>query len=140
MSAQAPDKSRLRIKPETPAYTDAVLVALGKIKGTEAGRAVFRRLLDTRRVVTIEPPAPPTDPPNAWTKWRDPPGKIEGEIVIAFDPADWPARQGGMQSDVVLFGRLADAAAMAEGGNGLVAGGEEVAPEIAAYLRERPER
>jgi len=94
-------------------------------------------LRDTGRVVSIEPPAPATDPPNAGTKWRDPPGKIEGELVIAFDPADWPARQGAMQSDVVLLGRLADAAAMAEGGKRLVVEGEEASSEISAYLRER---
>jgi len=133
----ADSTSKLRIMPDSPAYTDAVLAALAKIKGTPAGRAVFRRLRDAGRVVTIEPPDQSTDPPNAWTKWRDPPGRVADELVIAFNPADWPAKTGKLPNDAILFGRLADAAEMAAGEPILDRATDPDSPEIAAYLRQR---
>jgi hypothetical protein len=134
---QTPGRSRLRIKPANPAYTDAVLAALAKIKSNAEGRVVFRRLRDAGSVVTIEPPDPPTDPPNAWTRWRDPPGRIEKELVIAFNPADWPARPGSLPCDAILFGRLADAAALAAGAPVHDQAADPDSTEIAAYLRQR---
>jgi len=129
---------RLRVKPANPAFTDAVLADVLRISKTSAGRALFRRVRDAGRVVTVERPEPPTEPPNAWTLPRDPDDRSATEMVIVYDPADWPvpAPLGSLPSDVVLFGRLEDAV-------GRPPGAEDPQSEPAvsramdAYLRER---
>jgi hypothetical protein len=134
-----PSTSRLRVKPVDARFTDAVLVDLLTMRRTATGRALFRRLRNACRVVTIEKPDPPIDPPNAWTRWRDPQTRNATEMVIVYDPANWPnsAPRGAPPSDAVLFGRLLDAAAMAEGAELPDATGDTLSPELTAYLRER---
>ncbi len=135
----APAVSRLRVKPADPGFVDAVMADLLAIRAAPCGRALFRRLRDTCEIVTIEKPDPPVDPPNAWTRLRDPANRSAREVVIVYDPADWanPALLAALPSDAVLFGRLADAAAMAEGGAVTAEAGDTVAPAIAVYLRDR---
>ncbi len=55
--------------------------------------------------------------------------------MIACDPADWPNAwlPDAPPSDVVLFGRLEDAVALATG----AASAAAVSAGLAAYLRER---
>lgn len=134
-----PGTSRLRVKPVDPQFTDAVLRDLLTIRRTPAGRALFRRLRHACRVVTIEKPNPPVDPPNAWTQSRDPATRASIEMVVVYDPADWPARapHSALSSDAVLFGRLLDAAAMAEGSELTEPIAGAVLPAIAGYLRDR---
>jgi hypothetical protein len=135
----APVEARLRVKPANPRFTDAVLADLIAIRRTATGRALFRRLRSACRLVTIEKPDPPIDPPNAWTRWRGPAGRGAMEMVIVYDPADWPhgSRLGALPSDAVLFGRLLDAAAMAEGTEPCDVSDGAVPPAIAAYLRDK---
>jgi hypothetical protein len=128
---------QLRLNPADPKFADAVLADIYRIRASAAGRALFRRLLDAGSSVTIDKPLPPTDPPNAWTRLVNP-ERRGGDAVIAYDPADWPERPGAaaLPSDVVLFGRLLDAVALATGSE--VAQTESgVPPEMEAYLRER---
>jgi hypothetical protein len=134
-----PGRSRLRVKPVDPHFTDAVLRDLLTIRRTSAGRALFRRLREVCRVVTIEKPNPPVDPPNAWTQSRDPTRRGAIEMVVVYDPADWPAKapHSALPSDAVLFGRLLDAAAMAEGAELPEPTDGAVSPVIAGYLRDR---
>lgn len=107
---------RLRIRPASAAFTDAVLADLTGIRTMPAGRALFAQLRAAGVSLTIEPPDPPTQPPNAWTRWADAPSRLGKEIVIAYDPADWPsATESNPSSSLeVLLGRLQDAAAMAQ--------------------------
>ena len=132
-------EARLRIDLATPVFTDSVLSDLDGIRRTAAGRALFRRLRDLGRTVTIEKPDPPTDPPNAWTLPRDHGSGRSAEIVIVYDPANWPnpAWPGCPPSDVVLFGRLLDAAALAAGGKPAAEPEPADATALDAYLRER---
>lgn len=132
-----PPRGRLRVMPANPRFIDAVLADLLAIRQTATGRAVFRRLRNAGRVVTIEQPNPPTDPPNAWTWLRSPHSRGKAEIVIVYDPADWPnhASRCLLTSDAILFGRLLDAVGVAVGAGGVDANVES--PEMSAYLRER---
>ncbi len=130
--------SRLRVKPAGPAFTHAVFADLTAIRETASGRAVFRRLRDAGVIVTIERPDPPTEPPNAWTRPREI-GVTGSEIVIVYDPANWPSacQPNSGSSDIILFGRLDDAAAIA---NGLEVQAEPIGAASAAmeaYMRER---
>jgi hypothetical protein len=105
-------RPRLRIDLGHPMFTDKVLADVERIRQTAAGRALFRRLSHTGRGVSIERPKSATIPPNAWT--LRPVAGRETDIVIVYDPLDWPGPEpyGSLPSDVVLFGRLEDAAAM----------------------------
>jgi len=131
----APASGQLRVKPASPRFTDAVLGDVLRISQTPVGRALFRRVRDAGPTVTIVQLDPPTNPPNAWTAL--PRGLADGrtEIVIACDPADWPNAwlPDAPPSDVVLFGRLEDAVALATG----AAPAAAVSAGLAAYLRER---
>jgi hypothetical protein len=113
---------RLHVALGDPSFTDSVLSDVDRIRRTAAGRMLFRSLSEAGRSVCIEPPEPPTDPPNAWTLPRD-----GTEFVVMYDPADWPGPLGHLPSDVVLFGRLADVIAMVSGGS----------PAMGNYLAER---
>ncbi len=115
-SPHAKVAARLRIKPVSPAFADAVLSDLLRMRETSIGRALFRRVLAAGRLVTIEKPAPPTDPPNAWSYLRQPDNAGTPEIVIVYDPADWPnpAMPHPLPSDAVLFAVLEDAIAALE--------------------------
>jgi hypothetical protein len=115
-----------------------VFADINRIRASAAGRAVFRRLLEAGASVTIDKPLPPTDPPNAWTRLADPAGK-GGDTMIAYDPADWPERPGlaALPSDVVLFGRLLDAVALATGSEAAQLSESGIPAEMEAYLRER---
>jgi hypothetical protein len=129
---------QLRLNPADPKFADAVLADIHRIRSSAAGRAVFRRLLEAGASVTIDKPLPPTDPPNAWTRLADSTRK-GGDTMIAYDPADWPERPGlaALPSDVVLFGRLLDAVAMATGAEGPHLSESGIPAEMEAYLRER---
>jgi hypothetical protein len=131
-------EARLRINPTNPVFTDKVLSDVHRIRRTNAGRALFRRLRDAGRVITIERPEQPTDPPNAWTMLRDGLG-IRGELVVVYDPSDWPNNgwSGCPPSDIVLFGRLLDAAVLASGAS--VSSQLEPAEtmSVTSYLDER---
>jgi hypothetical protein len=129
---------QLRLNPADPKFADAVLADIGRIRATPAGRAVFRRLLEAGSSVTIDKPLPPTNPPNAWTRLVNPDSR-RGDAVIAYDPVDWPepAGLGSLPSDVVLFGRLLDAVAMATGADMSEPSDTGIPAEIEAYLHER---
>jgi hypothetical protein len=139
---------QLRLNPADPKFADAVFADIHKIRASEAGRAVFRRLLEAGASVTIDKPLPPTDPPNAWTRLVDP-ARGGGDTMIAYDPADWPERPGperpalaALPSDVVLFGRLLDAVALATGSaiaqsSDARSSDAGIPAEMEAYLRER---
>ena len=126
-------KARLRIEPLDAAFVDAVLADLRRIAATDAGRALFRRVRESGRVVTIDKPAR-LDPPNAWIETAAGGGGEGTDRTVRLDPADWPnpAAAASAASDVVLFGLL-DEAAGPVGGEG-----EATAKEaVAAYRRER---
>jgi hypothetical protein len=129
---------QLRLNPADPRFADAVFADIHKIRASATGRAVFRRLLEAGASVTIDKPLPPTDPPNAWTRLVDP-ARGGGDTMIAYDPADWPERPGlaALPSDVVLFGRLLDAVALASGSAVAQPPDSGVPAEMEAYLRER---
>jgi hypothetical protein len=128
----------LRLNPADPKFADAVLADINRISASPAGQALFRRLLEVGCSVTIDKPQPPTNPPNAWTRLANP-DRRNGDTVIAYDPADWPERAGlgALPSDVVLFGRLLDAIAMATGADISEPSETGIPAEIEAYLRER---
>jgi hypothetical protein len=128
---------QLRVNPADPRFADAVLADIRRIRATTAGRALFRRLLEAGCSVTIDKPLPPTNPPNAWTRLAT--QDRRDDVLVAYDPADWPepAALGAPPSDVVLFGRLLDAAGMATDAAEASDTGTTPA-EIEAYLRERP--
>jgi hypothetical protein len=127
---------QLRVNPADPRFADAVLADIRRIRATSSGRALFRRLLESGCTVTIDKPQPPTNPPNAWTRLATPDRR--DDVVIAYDPADWPepGALGAPPGDVVLFGRLLDAAEMASGAAEDSDTG--AAADMEAYLRERP--
>ena len=129
---------QLRVNPADPRFADAVLADISRIRATAAGRALFRRLLEAGCSVTIDKPLPPTNPPNAWTRLAT--GDRRDDVLVAYDPADWPepAALGVPPSDVVLFGRLLDAAVMATGAAIAEASDSGTPAEMQAYLRERP--
>lgn len=127
---------QLRVNPADPMFADAVLADIRRIRATTAGRALFRRLLEAGCRVTIDKPLPPTNPPNAWTRLAT--QDRRDDVLIAYDPADWP-EPGALDAppgDVVLFGRLLDAAEMASGAAEATDTGTPA--EMEAYLRERP--
>jgi hypothetical protein len=129
---------RLRLNPADPTFANAVLVDIGRIRATTAGRALFRRLLELGASVTIDKPLPPTSPPNAWTRLANA-DRQGGDAMIAYDPADWPANRPNptLPSDAILFGRLLDAIAMASGGDGAKRCEADFPAEVERYLRER---
>jgi hypothetical protein len=126
---------QLRVNPADARFADAVLADIRRIRATTTGRALFRRLLEAGCSVTIDKPLPPTNPPNAWTRLAT--QDRRDDVMIAYDPADWPepAALGAPPSDVVLFGRLLDAVAMATAADASDTG---TPAEMEAYLRERP--
>jgi hypothetical protein len=126
---------QLRVNPADARFADAVLADIRRIRATTTGRALFRRLLEAGCSVTIDKPLPPTNPPNAWTRLAT--QDRRDDVMIAYDPADWPepAALGAPPSDVVLFGRLLDAVAMATAAEASDTG---TPAEMEAYLRERP--
>jgi hypothetical protein len=132
-------ESRLRIAQPNPVFTDAVLADIDRIRRTTSGRALFAALRDAGRSVGIEQPDPPTDPPNAWTCLPGRNDRGDTDIVIAYDPIDWPGPHllGDLPSDVVLFGRLEDALAIATGVDDAAGIGATVSPGMKAYLCER---
>ena len=132
-------EARLRVSPADPAFADAVLLDVLRIRRTAAGRSLFSRLRAAKRVITIEKPNRPTDPPNAWTQPRLPDSPSGTEIVIAYNPADWPspAWPGSPPSDAILFARLEDAVAIASGAEHPGEPGAALSPAMDAYLRER---
>jgi hypothetical protein len=132
---------RLRLNPADPRFADLVLADISRIRATNVGRTVFRRLLDAGCSVTIDKPLPPTSPPNAWTRLANP-DQRGGDTVIAYDPADWPepAALGAPPSDVVLFGRLLDAIAMTSGKDTAELSDTGIPAEVEAYLKERTAR
>lgn len=123
--------ARLRIKPVSPAFADAVLSDLLRMREASIGRALFNRVRVAGRLVTIEKPAPPTDPPNAWSHLRHSEETGAAEIVIVYDPGDWPnpAMPQSLPSDAVLFAVLEDALAALDT--------TPVAREAATYLNAR---
>jgi hypothetical protein len=130
-------EARLRVDPADPVFTDAALSDLIRIGRSAAGRALLRRLHDVGCRMTIKKSDPPTDPPNAWTQLPDP-DRPNGDIVIAYDPDDWlDPRFGAPASDIILFGRLLDAIALASGSTIPEECETGVSPEIEAYLGER---
>jgi hypothetical protein len=125
--------ARLRIGRANPTYTDAVLADIDRIRRTAAGVKLFRALSDAERSVIVERPDPPTDPPNAWTRFTHANDRGDADIVIAYDPIDWPSplRSGNLPSDVVLFGLFQDTL-------GLAGGSEELTDvTMDAYLLQR---
>jgi hypothetical protein len=125
---------QLRFNPADPTFANAVLADIGRIRATQAGRALFRRLLELGASVTIDKPQPPTDPPNAWTRLANADAQ-GGDSVIAYDPANW--RSPALPSDVILFGRLCDAIALASGEAMAKPTESDIPPEVETYLRER---
>lgn len=126
---------QLRLNPADPRFADAVMADIGRLRATAAGRALFRRLLEAGSSVTIDKPQPPTRPPNAWTQLMNPEQR-RGDTAILYDPADWPP-SADQPSDVVLFGRLLDAVALATGTPLPDPFDGDTPAEIEAYLRER---
>ncbi len=123
--------ARLRIKPVSPAFADAVLSDLFRMRETSTGRALFNRVRLAGRIVTIEKPDPPTDPPNAWSYPRQSDDTGAPEIVIVYDPDDWPnpAIPHPLPGDAVLFALLEDAFA--------AHASTPVSSAVSAYLGER---
>lgn len=127
-----------------PIYADRVVANLTGIVGTATGRALLRRLRASRRVTSIIPPEP-TDPPNAWTRLREPTAAGSGpDIIVAYDPADWPhpLDPAARAADAVLFALLQDACrqiegAAASGARARAAEPPDRAPEVARYEGER---
>ena len=128
--------AKLRADSTNPVFTDGLLSDVTRIRRTEAGRDLFRRLQAAGRTVTVEKPSPPTAPPNAWTRLREPGSRFGNDIVIAYDPGDWPcgAWPDCPDGDVVLFGRLLDGIALVAGAPDQDSTGVTL---IDAYLRER---
>jgi hypothetical protein len=138
----------LQIDTPEAGYASGVVTLVARISRTPSGRAVLGGIRASGRVVRIEKPDPPTDPPNAWTQLRDAGTPAGVDVVIAFDPADWPnpAQHGpGLQApqpaDIVLFGRLEDALAMVSDANSLREQLEKQSATgsaaLQAYARER---
>jgi len=130
----------LQIDSSVAGYASSVVTVVARISRTRSGQAILDRLRASGGSFKIEPPDPPTDPPNAWTRRRD---AIDGsgmEIVIVYDPADWPspAQLDSRPSDVVLFGLFEDAITMATGAAFPDQPGAGASPAMEAYMRDRP--
>src|ERR1700733_1364078 len=133
------DSVWLQIDSPAAGYASSVVTVVARISRTPSGRAILEGLRATGASFKIERPDPPTDPRNAWT-WRR--GTIDGggmEIVIAYDPADWPspAQLDQRPSDVVLFGLFEDALTTATGAEFAHEPGAGASRGMEAYMRER---
>jgi len=108
--------SRLRILPDSVAFTDAVLRDLIVIRGMADGRRIFGQLQTAGVVLTVEKPDPPVRPRNAWTRWASGETRFEKQMVIAYDPADWSPTVGpqGVSSYEVMIKCLHHAVGMLE--------------------------
>lgn len=138
-AARPEEKPRLKVALANPIFTDMVLSDVDRIRRTVAGRAAFRRLRDLGQSVVIEKRPAGLDPPNAWTTLGN---RREGkltDVVIAYDPADWPcaAWPGSGPSDVVLFGCLVEAGMLAMRGGGPAEANVGRAALCENYLEER---
>jgi hypothetical protein len=140
MRGQKPHKSSaesqwLKIARPEAGYAGSVVTLVARVSRTPSGRAVLESIRDSGSVVGIEKPEVPTDPPNAWTERRAATTMAGVDVVICFDPADWPSpiEPEPRPADVVMFELLEAAARMAsgEGADG------DVSPARQAYLRER---
>jgi hypothetical protein len=132
-----PESTWLQIDTPEAGYAGSVVTLLARISRTPSGRAILERLRASGASVKIERPNPPTDPPNAWT--RPLPSDSGHAILIAYDPADWPSPSpvGAPPEDVVLFGRLEDALALATDAQPQSHDNGSTSPAMCAYLRER---
>jgi hypothetical protein len=144
----AATSSWLQIDTPEAGYAGAVVTLVARISRTPSGRAILEGIRASGKVVRIEKPDPPTNPPNAWTRRRDARTVAGVDVVIAFDPADWPnpaqrgpGTQGPQPADLVMFGRLEDALAMVSGGGPPREPPDEqgatVSTALQAYARER---
>ena len=136
---RAAEKPRLKVALANPVFTDMVLSDVDRVRRTAVGRAAFRHLRDLGQSVVIEKPPAGLDPPNAWTALGN---RREGkltDLVIAYDPADWPcaAWPGSEPSDVVLFGCLVEAGLLAMRGEGLAEADPNSTVLCKNYLEER---
>lgn len=135
----AADSMWLQIDSPAPGYASSVVTVVGRISRTRSGRTILQRLRDSGGSFKIERPEPATEPPNAWTQRRDSSDDGGTEVVIAYDPADWPspAQPDGQPSDVVLFRLFEDALTMATGAAFSGEPGAGASPAMAAYVSER---
>jgi hypothetical protein len=129
----------LQIDTPEAGYAGSVVTLVARIARTPSGRAILEGIRASGCNVKIERPDPPTDPPNAWVRPRDPHGRTGMEIVIAYDPADWPSpvQLGSLPSDLVLFGLFEDALMMATGAERPNEPGAGASPAMEAYMRQR---
>jgi len=138
----AADSSWLRIATPEAGYAGGVVTLVARISRTASGRRVLEAIRDSGRTVRIDKPELPTDPPNAWTRRGDSALDEAADVVIEFDPADWPqpGRPDPTAPDVVLFDLLEAAARMAGGHDDGAARADAASPAMDAYLRERAPR
>lgn len=96
MNAQSPiplpgRHGRVLVAKAWPRYADEIVIALTRMVHTPSGRALFAGIATSGRTLSIRPPAH-TDPPNAIIQPLDlaAASHTGSDVVIAFDPADWP--------------------------------------------------
>jgi hypothetical protein len=133
------DSMWLRIDSPAAGYASSVVTVVARISRTRSGRAILEHLRASGGSFKIERPDPPTDPRNAWIRRRE---AIDGggtEIVIAYDPADWPnpAQLDQRPSDEVLFGLFEDALMMATGAEVPNEPRAGASPALEAYVGDR---
>jgi hypothetical protein len=138
----AADSAWLQIATPEAGYAGSVVTLVARISRTASGRRVLEAIRDSGRTVRIDKPDPPTDPPNAWTRRRDSALGEAADVVIEFDPADWPqpGRPDPTAPDVVLFDLLEAAARMVGGDDDGAVRADAASPAMEAYLRERAPR
>jgi len=99
---------------------------------------LLERLRASGGPIRIERPSPQTNPPNAWARLRNS-GDVGAEIVVAYDPADWPnpTQPDAPAKEVVLFRLFEHALALASGTASSEAAESTVSAIMETYLRER---
>ena len=111
-------KAWLQVATPEPGYADRVVVDIGRIVRSKAGRALLERIRDSGRNVRIEKPDD-IDPPNAWVQPRDLAAAAAGgsDCTVFYDPRQWPnaAHAAVQTSDVLLYNLLVQAASQLAG-------------------------
>ncbi len=103
----------LKIDAPYAGYAGEVATLVSRIARTEAGRSVLAGIRASGGSVRIQPPERPTNPPNAWARPTEAEAEAARQVVVFYDPGDWPAASAATPpAEEVLFGLLEESVLM----------------------------